>query len=127
MMTTPCGHSAPTHSEPLPSALCQPNSSSRHGFVLGTGWPIVTGQCLASAIVTGRAGYLAGALLDDPAADPALVADLVAVVAGPPVQPSKAALIPAARAVAMIGLRAIRALLRFRPITTPLRHGRFPR
>src|SRR5262245_63161902 len=109
-MTTPFGPSPPTHSEPLPWALSQPASRSRHHTVRGTGWPIVTGQRRASAIVTGRAGYLAGpaaAALGDPSVDPATGAELVAVLAGPPVQPSTAMLMPAARAVATISLRGM--------------------
>src|SRR6476659_10624033 len=74
-MTTPCGHSAPTQSEVLPYALGQPNSCSRQGFVHGTGWPIVTGQCRASARVTGCARFVAG---------PVAGAELAAVLTGPP-------------------------------------------
>src|SRR5690348_970299 len=95
MMTTPCGHSAPTQREPLPYALCQPNSPSRHGLLLGTGWPIVTGQCRAPAIVTGDAALAGGAALAGDAAlagGPVLVGG--AVLAGPPVQPGQARLRP---------------------------------
>src|SRR5215472_15952697 len=73
-------------------------------------WPIVTGQCRASAIVTGRAGCLAGpagAPVRAPWAGLAVGAGLVAVLAGPPVQPRRATLMPAARAVATISLRGI--------------------
>src|SRR5215469_5719296 len=112
MMTTPFGHSAPTQSEPLPKALGQPNSRSRHHTVRGTGWPIVTGQRRASAIVTGRAGYLAdlaGAPVGDPAVDPAIGAEPVTVLAGSPLQPRRTTLMPAARAVAAISLYSMGA------------------
>src|SRR5215475_11374175 len=110
MMTTPCGHSPPTQSEPLPWALSQPASRSRHQTVRGTGWPIVTGQCRAPAIVTGGAGYLAGPAgvpLEGPAVDSATGADPATVLAGTPLQPRRTTLILAARAVAAISLRGI--------------------
>ena len=76
-------------------------------MVPGTGWPIVTGQRRASAIVTGRAGYLAGGPLGDPAVDPAAGAEPVTVLGGPLLQPRRIALMPAARAVAAVSLRSM--------------------
>src|SRR5712691_3995595 len=87
MMTTPCGHSAPTHREPFPYALGQPNSWSRQGVAGGTGCPIVTGQFRASAIVTGRVGYTAGAA--DVRAGASAVARAVLWAGWPSVQPAR--------------------------------------
>src|SRR5262249_31737857 len=79
-----------------------------HPAVGGTGGPSVPGQPGASAIVTGRArcpADPAAAPLGAPSADPATGAEPATVLAGPPLQPKRTALIPAARAVAAIVLR----------------------
>src|SRR5215467_8063903 len=126
MMTIPFGHSPPTHSEPLPWALSQPASWSRQGSVRGTVWPIVTGQRRASAIVTGRAGCLAGASLGGVPADRAMAAEPVTVLAGPPPQPRRTTLIAAARAVPATSLRGMGRLLPLGlTVGTPVSAGRF--
>src|SRR5215472_5590604 len=93
-------------------------------------WTIVTGQRRAPAIVTGRAGCLAGpagAPLGATSTDPATGAEPVTVLAGPPPQPRRTTLIAAARAVPATSLRSMGTLLLFLlTVGTPVSGGRFP-
>jgi hypothetical protein len=86
---------------------------------------MVTGQCRAPAIVTGRAGWVAGALVAGPlvggvlvagvlvagtgagAGVAAVLAGVAAVLAGPPPQPGRAAPMAVARTVTAISLRGM--------------------